>query len=380
MAKHRKQSKAARNAGTTAMTTAVIVAACGGVAFADPSQAGVAPAPSQPGVAPAPSQPGIAPSKSTKTWVPVPVEYQQEAKPLANWNYDSNQYVAPTYEEGNYVAPVDYSRLHLPTQIEEFTAPIQAPEDKIRIGRYVAERPNWITEDTADRTNNQTAVVEAQVTDFWRSTGLEADEAERLAAAQLGGATAGALAGATAVGLPSAVGGALVGGTIGGTSAIPLISTVPIVGVSVGMFGTLAGGAIGAAVAGIPAVVGGALAGGAAGVTTATAYGTGDLSDPIETEIPDIDQAAITAQTEATLEEWEANPVGAAAATAVRDMVASAPVVDQQVRDSVSSLPGGEGAVAAFDQAVTDFHENTAVPGLPMGMVTDAIGAGIIEA
>ncbi|SLA57604.1 Uncharacterised protein [Mycobacteroides abscessus subsp. abscessus] len=43
----------------------------------------------------------------------------------------------------------------------------------------------------------------------------------------------------------------------------------------------------------------------------------------------------------------------------------------------MTSLPGGEGAVAAFDQAVTDFQANTAVPGLPLGMIADAIGAGI---
>ncbi|WP_072691486.1 insoluble domain protein [Rhodococcus marinonascens] len=370
MGKHRKQAKAIRAAGTTAVTAAVIVAACGGVASAAPAQDGVTtPAP--------PSQGGVTTPEPLPTWVPVPVEYQQEAKPLTGWNYDSNEYVAP--DTDSYVAPIDYSRLHLPTRLEEFTAPIQAPEDKIRIGRYVADRPNWVSEDTAARTNGQTAVVEAQVTDFWRSTGLDADEAQRLSAAQLGGGAAGAVAAATAAGVPSAIVGGLVGGTIGGTSAVGLAGPVltPLGVIPAGVVGTAAGAGIGAAVAGIPAAVGGALAGGAAGVVTATVYGTGDLGEPLEAVIPGIDQAAITAQTEATLDQWEANPVGAAAATAVRDMVASAPVAAQQVRDAVSSLPGGEGAVAAFDQAVTDFQANTAVPGLPLGMVADAIGAGI---
>ena len=78
------------------------------------------------------------------------------------------------------------------------------------------------------------------------------------------------------------------------------------------------------------------------------------------------------------LDQWSASPpAGTAAADTVRNAVASAPVVDQQIRDAVTSLPGGEGAVAAFDQAVTDFQANTAVPGLPLGMIADAIGAGI---
>ena len=40
----------------------------------------------------------------------------------------------------------------------------------------------------------------------------------------------------------------------------------------------------------------------------------------------------------------------------------------------MTSLPGGEGAVAVFDQAVTDFQANTSVPGLPLGMIADAAG------
>ena len=395
MGKHRKQARIVRAAGTTAVTAAVIVTAYGGIAHAEPSQGGVTTAPStQSGVTtPAPTTQGgvtTAPApepEPVQTWVPVPVEYQQPAKPLDNWDYNSNEYVAPTYDQGSYVAPIDYSQLHLPTQLEEFTAPIQAPEDKVRWGRYLGDRPNWMSKDTADRTNGQTAVIEAQVTDFWRSTGLKTEEAERLAAAQVAGGAAGAVGGALAAGVPvaavGAVTGGLVGGTIGGTSAVVLAAPVltPLGVIPAGVVGTAAGAGIGAgigALAGVPAAAGGAIVGGAIGVAAATAYGAGEVGEPTEVEIPDIDQAAITAQTETTLDQWEASaPVGSAAADAVRDVVEAAPVVDQQTRDAVSSLPGGEQAVAAFDQAVTDFQANTAVPGLPMGMITDAIGAGI---
>ena len=388
MGKHHKQARIIKAAGTTAITAAVIVAACGGIATAAPTQGGVTTAPStQGGVTTAPSAPSTqggvttAPSAPVETWVPVPVQYQGPTQQLNNWDYQTNTYVAPAYEpNANYNAPVDYSTLHLPTQLDTFTAPIQAPEDKIRFGRYLADRPNWITKDTADKTNGQTAVIEAQVTDFWRSTGLETDEAERLAAAQIGGGAAGALAGFTAAAVPAATVGGLIGGTIGGTSALALFSPVltPIGAVPAGVVGTATGAGIGAAVLGGAAGLGGAVAGGAGGVLAASAYGAGDLGQPIDFEIPDVDQTAITTQTQTTLDQWDANPpVGTSAAGFVRDVVASAPVVDQQVRSAVTSVPGGEQALSAFDQTVADFQKATGVAGLPLGMIANAIGTGI---
>lgn len=389
MGKHTRQGRIVRAAGTTAMTAAVMVAGLGGIANAEPTQGGVTTAPpTQGGVtttAP-PTQGGVATTAPepapVQTWVPVPPQYtQQPTKPLNNWDYDTGQYVAPTYDNGGgYVAPIDYTTIHLPTQLDTFTAPIQAPEDKVRAGRYIADRPNWMTKDTADKTNGQTAVIEAQVTDFWRSTGLDTDEAERLAAAQVGGGAAGALAGAgSAVSIAAPIGCAI-GGTIGGTSALALFSPVvtPVLTIPAGVVGTATGCGVGALALSVPAGIAGGLGGGVAGVVAASAYGAGDLGQPIEFEIPDVDQPAITEQTETTLDQWSASPpVGTAAADAVRNTAASAPVLDQQIRDAVTSVPGGENAVAAFDQAVTDFQANTAVPGLPLGMIADAIGAGI---
>ncbi|MCW2093483.1 UNVERIFIED_ORG: hypothetical protein M2328_006836 [Rhodococcus erythropolis] len=386
--RHRAAQRSAVAGVTFTALTALVVGNAGG-ALAAPGQPGVTAPAQQPGVTSPSQQPGVTteqtapPAAPVQTWVPAPVEYTaQPAKPLPNWDYDTNEYVAPTYSNNdNYVAPVDYTTIHLPTQLETFTAPIQAPEDKIRFGRYLADRPNWISKETADKTNGQTAVIEAQVTDFWRSTLLIEDtEAARLSASQVGGAAAGALAGATAAAVPAATVGALIGGTIGGTSALTLFAPIvtPIGAVPAGVVGTATGAGIGAAVLGVPAAIGGAVVGGAGGALAASAYGAGDLGQPIDFEIPDVDQPAITEQTETTLDQWSANPpVGTAAADTVRNAVASAPVVDQQIRDAVTSLPGGDGAVAAFDQAVTDFQANTAVPGLPLGMIADAIGAGI---
>ncbi|NMM90674.1 insoluble domain protein [Rhodococcus sp. SRB_17] len=383
--KHRAAQRSAVAGVTLTALTALVVTTFGGagVALADPVQPGVSTEGVQPGVSTEGVQPGVtappAAPAPVQTWVPAPVEYQQPAKPLDNWNYGTGEYVAPTYTS-DYVAPIDYSTLHLPTQLDTFTAPIQAPEEKVRFGRYLADVPNWMTKDTVDRTNGQTAVTEAQVTDFWRSTGLETDEAERLAAAQIGGGAAGAVAGFTAAAVAAAPVGAAIGGTIGGTSALILFSPIvtPIGAVPAGVVGTATGAGIGALVAGGAAGAVGAVAGAAGGVLAASAYGAGDLGQPVDFEIPDVDQPAITAQTETTLDQWSANPpVGNAAADVVRNAVASAPVVDQQIRGAVTSLPGGAGVVAAFDQAVTDFAANTAVPGLPLGMIANAIGAGI---
>ena len=394
MTVHRKSTQggrhraAKRSAVTTVTLTALVAAtfASAGVALADPGQPGVTAPAEQPGVTAPAQQPGVtttvpAPSAPVQTWVPVPVEYQGPTQPLNNWNYDNNTYVAPTYQD-SYVAPIDYSQLHLPTQLEEFTAPIQAPEDKIRFGKFLADRPNWISQETADKTNGQTAVIEAQVTDFWRSTGLETDEAQRLAASQIGFGAAGAISGGLAAAGPAALAGGTLGAWAGGTLGLAVgnfLVPIPVVGaVPATIAGSFGGGAIGAALLGVPAFTMGAIGGGAAGVLAATAYGTGDLGEPIETVIPDIDQPAITAQTQDTLAQWDSNPpVGTAVSTVVRDVVASAPVVDQQIRSAVTSLPGGEQAVAAFDQAVTDFQNATSVPGLPLGMIADAIGTGI---
>jgi hypothetical protein len=385
--RHRAAQRSAVAGVTFTALTALVVGNAGG-ALAAPGQPGVTAPAQQPGVTSPSQQPGVtteqtAPPAPVQTWVPAPVEYTaQPAQPLPNWDYDTNEYVPPTYSNNdNYVAPVDYTTIHLPTQLETFTAPIQAPEDKIRFGRYLADRPNWISKETADKTNGQTAVIEAQVTDFWRSTLLIEDtEAARLSASQVGGAAAGAFAGAAAAAVPAATFGALLGGTFGGTSAVGLFTPIlsPIGVIPAGVVGTATGAGIGAAVFGVPAAIGGAVVGGAGGALAASAYGAGDLGQPIDFEIPDVDQPAITEQTETTLGQWSASPpVGTAAADTVRNAVASAPVVDQQIRDAVTSLPGGEGAVAAFDQAVTDFQANTAVPGLPLGMIADAIGAGI---
>lgn len=246
------------------------------------------------------------------------------------------------------------------------------------------EQANWMSDVDAERTNNTSAILEAQATDFWRSVGVETTRAERLAASQVAGGVTGAVAGATAVGVPAAVVGGLIGGTVGGVqgAALGTIIPTPIPGLPVvtsGVAGTAGGAAIGAAVAGVPAAAVGGLAGGAAGVAAATNFGAGDLTEPEEVAVEDVEHDAIVDQTAATLTEWEnSGPVGAAAADTVQNVVESAPVVDQQVRDFVAAQPGGQEVIEQVDTSLNDFFAN-ATAGLAGNLISTAVGDGIAQ-
>ncbi|MCZ9634988.1 insoluble domain protein [Rhodococcus sp. BH5] len=384
--RHRRQSAARQ--GTAALVVAAAVAAGIGLAApagAEPIQGGVTggdgiqggvngggastpePAVTVPEAQPAPVY-----------WVPPPVEYQNvPSQPLPNWDYDSGEYTPPADYS---VTPIDYGQIHAPGPVE-IVAPIIAPREKGRIGYWVFDQPNWVSDIDLARTNNTSAVVESQVSTFYASIGIPVDQASRIAAAQLAGGAGGALAGATALGLPAATVGGLIGGTIGGTSALGLFSPVltPIGAVPAGVVGTAAGAATGAAVLGIPAAAIGAVGGGIAGVAAATAYGAGELGEPVDVSeyFPDVDQPAVTTQTQNTLTDWEnSGPVGQAVSTTVRDTVAAAPAIDQQARDFVAAQPGGEQIIEQVDTALTDFFTN-ATPALASQLISDAVGAGV---
>ncbi|MGQ5696353.1 insoluble domain protein [Rhodococcus erythropolis] len=383
--KHRAVKSSAVAAGTFSLLVAATFAN-GGLAVAAPQPGITGPAPVQPGVtSPAPSTPTVpAPSPSVpeapaEAWVPVPPQYSQPTKPIPNWDYDSNQYVAPATP--TYTPPIDYSQIRLPA--DPITTPTEvfiAPRNTVMVGNLHFTQPNWMSDNTTARTNATTNAALAAVTDFWISHNIPADQAQQLAAAQLAGTAGGAIAAAVSAGATAATLGALVGGTIGGTSGVVLAAPAltPWGVIPAGVVATAAGAAIGAGLAGVPVAVGAGIVGGIAGFALATAYGDGTNGVPTTIDVPDIDQPAITTETQDTLTSWEqSGPVGTAAATFVRDTAANAPVVDAQIRSAVSSIPGGDGVVAAFDQAVSDFQTATEVPGLPLGMIADAIGAGI---
>lgn len=379
---HRKRTAGAvaKVAIVPSAAAAVIVAASGAASAAPnqlPSQGGVTSAPStQGGVTSAPTTQGgvtSAPAQPEPVyWVEPPVQYQDiEYQPLEYYDYDTDTYAAP---DDYYVAPVRVEDLHLPTYVEP-TAPIIAPRETLRLGTFHAPQPNWITDGDLARTNNTSAVVEAEVSTFWRSLGVETTRANRLAAAQIGGGAVGALAGAALLGVPAA----LVGGTVGGVQGAAIWGGVdlwfpggPVVFVTNGVAGT----AIGAAVAGVPAAAVGAVVGAVTGTALGTAVGAGDLGEPRDLPIPDVDKAAITAQTQEELAQWEVTPAGGAVATAVRDGVAAAAGIDRQARDFVASRPGGRQVVEQVDAQLATFFTDSSL-GVASNMISDAVGTGI---
>ncbi|PCK23273.1 insoluble domain protein [Rhodococcus qingshengii] len=385
--RHRRQSVARQ--GAVAVVACAAVAA--GVALAPsamaaPGQAGITDGGGQAGIAQGGGQSGVttetpapapvAPAQPAPTyWVEPPAQYQNITyQPLQNYDYNTNTYTPPTTYDAT---PIDYTQLHLPGPVE-IIAPIIAPRDTLRFGTFHIAQPNWVTDADLERTNNTTAVVESMVATGWHSLGVPVDKASRESAAQIAGTASGALAGAVGVGTPFAVGGALIGGTIGGNIGMGLGNVlVPGVGwVPGGIAGTATGAGIGAAVAGVPAAIFGAVGGGAAGFVAATAYGAGELGVPVDVEVPDVDQTAVTTQTQEVLTEWEnSGPIGAAAATTVRDTVAAAPAIDAQVRDFVGAQPGGQAVIEQVDAVLTDYLNN-ASPGLASTLISQAIGAG----
>ncbi|WCT06173.1 insoluble domain protein [Rhodococcus qingshengii] len=383
--RHRRQSAARQ--GTAALVVAAAVAAGIGLAApagAEPIQGGVTGEGIQGGVngggTPTPEPAVTVPEAQPEPiyWVAPPAEYQNvPSQPLPNWDYDAGEYTPPADYN---VAPIDYGNIHLPGPVE-IVAPIIAPKAKGRIGDWVFEQKTWMSDADLERTNNTSAVIESQVATFYSSIGVPVDRASRIAGAQLAGGAAGTLAGIVAVGGPASAVGCAIGGTIGGTSALGLFSPIltPLGGVPAGVVGTATGCGIGALALGAPLGALGGLGGGIAGVAAATAYGAGELGEPVDVsdQIPDIDQPAVTTQTQNTLTDWEnSGPVGQAVATTVRDTVAAAPAIDQQARDFVAAQPGGEQIIEQVDTALTDFFTN-ASPGLASSLISDAIGAGV---
>ena len=289
-------------------------------------------------------------------------------QPLPNYNYDTGRYD----RQATYTPPLDLSTLHAPAEVEQ--APIYiAPPEKIMVGDYHFTHPNWVTDTDRERTNTPAGLARSEVATFWTSIGVDADRADRVAAAQIGGVAAGATAGA----LAGAVPGALIGGTIGGISGAALGGVVPLPvpvlpEVTTGAAGTAAGAAIGAAVGAVP----GAVVGGAVGLAAGTAFGAGDdEGQPIEVELPDVHQDVLTEQATATVEQWQSSgPVGAASAEAVQHAMQTAPQLDSQAREWITAQPGGEGVIAAVDTTLETFFDGSA--GAAAEMISTAIGQG----
>ncbi len=296
---------------TSAALVASITTGVGaGMAQAAPEQGGTSPsdtAPQQGGTTPAsPSTGTPEQGGTTPTPEPVPVEpvytpgpgsipgppqeapYQPYVAPSV--------YTAPTYEDDYEVTPIQ--TLNAPRPAAP-VRPIAPPPEKIRVGNFITDIPEGMSDKDVNSINAWAAYGEAKIAQGLISMGVPADEASRQAASTIigvvGGATAGAGAGAlmaapmgivpgVVVGVPvgAAIGAVYNGVTFSWMNAAPGFGTVAwanmiglgaLAGAGIGL---LAGPVVGAGLFGAAGAIAGAVAGGTAGGALAYALGAGD--------------------------------------------------------------------------------------------------------
>ncbi len=232
----------------------------------------------QPGVT-SPAQPGTSTPPPPEPVPPPPVYYSQPPE-IRN---GSGPRPAPSVNQP--VEPIAIEDLHLPEPVAP-VAPIEPPENTIRVGQWEAPRPDWLPPECANAINDAAAGAEAQVATALDSVGIPAGRSDRVSGATLGGAALGGAGGAVVAGAPAATLGAVVGGLVGGTiggiagAALGTVVAVPVIGtITSGVAGTALGAAVGAAVgaivAGAPAAVVGAVAGGTVGAGFGAGVGVG---------------------------------------------------------------------------------------------------------
>lgn len=262
----------------TSAVVAASITAGAGMAYAVPEQGGTDPsdvAPGQGGTSPTDVAPGApAPGETIVRPVEVPgpgtIPGPPVEAPYRSYDESLSQSYAQPYTPviTNPVAP----RVAPPVR------PIAPPPDKIRIGNFVSDIPEGLSDKDVNSINAWSAYGEAKIAQGLISVGVPEDEASRRAAATIIGVMAGGTVGAVALGIPSAVvgagGGAIVGAVAGGVvgSLAPYFVLGP-------EFAPIGAG-IGAAVGGVGGAAAGAALGfalgGTAGGLLAYSLGAGD--------------------------------------------------------------------------------------------------------
>lgn len=233
----------------------------------NPEQGGTTPAPA-PAPAPEPTPPPEATYNPGPGSVPSPPQEAPYQAPPTTPNYDTTYNPAP---------PQPYT-LPKPTPP---VRPIAPPPKKIRVGNFVSDIPQGMSQRDATSVNEWSAYVESKLAQGLISVGVPEDEASRQAAATVIGVALGGTTGAIALGVPAAVTGAVGGAIIGGIGGAIIGSTLPlpVPGAQTlpgAAIGAGVGAAAGAAALGIPAAVVGAVGGGALGGIVAHTLGAGD--------------------------------------------------------------------------------------------------------
>jgi hypothetical protein len=289
---------------SAAVAASIAVGFGAGMAQAAPHQGGTSPsdtAPQQGGTTPeqaAPQQGGTTPTPEVAPVVvpgPGAIPAPPQEAPYQPYVQPST-YTAPTYEES--YDPVPQRPLTAPKPVAP-VRPIAPPPEKIRVGNFVTDIPEGMSERDVNSVNAWSAYGEAKIAQGLISVGVPEDEASRQAAATIIGVMTGGTAGAVALGIPAAamgaVGGAIIGTGVGavaggiynavtfaGVNVIPgfgpigyanAIGLGALAGAGIGL---AAGGAIGAVGVGAAGAAVGAALGGTAGGAVAYALGAGD--------------------------------------------------------------------------------------------------------
>lgn len=396
MGKHESKRAADRRRGlraSVAVAPVAITLAFAGVSTAAPVQPGVSP-PDQPGTTTAPAPPEPQSDTGLASFIPDP--------PAAPAPRQKPQYLQPQYEQPQYTPAPQYSeqspapqspqpRGPKPSAPQQESAPVPAapigppapiapPKDKVRVGSFEADRPEWLPADVARKGNAWSAWFEYQIALAGDQVGLSREDSDRIAAATTAGAAAGGTVGALTTGVPAAVlgatGGAVIGGVAGGIIGatvgapagavlIPGVGAVPgtfVGGAGGAAIGAGVGAAAGAAAVGIPAAVAGGAVGAVAGGALGAALGNGDGSKPVPAPPPLLDLPA-----PAPAPEPAPAPVQVPEVAIPTQVVESTKSAVQQVEQS---SPAGAQVVATAREAVADIPAPQ--PG-QFGAATDAV-------
>ncbi|MXP21376.1 hypothetical protein GIY30_08425 [Gordonia sp. HNM0687] len=278
---------------SAALAASIATGFAAGMANAVPHQGGTSPsdtAPQQGGTTPdaqaVPQQGGTTPTPDVAPVnvpgpgvIPAPPQeapYQPYVEP--------STYTAPTYEDA--YNPVPQGPLTAPKPVAP-VRPIAPPPEKIRVGNYITDIPEGMSERDVNSINAWAAYGEAKIAQGLISIGVPEDEATRQAASTIIGVALGGTAGAAAGAVPGAVIGAPIGlaaGTVIGAvyNGVAFAWTGPTtpqwwgfvgLGAAAGAGIGLAAGAAGGAALGAAT---GAVIGGTAGGALAYALGAGD--------------------------------------------------------------------------------------------------------
>ncbi|MEE3851742.1 hypothetical protein VZC37_15475 [Gordonia sp. LSe1-13] len=270
---------------TSAALAASIATGMGaGLAYAVPEQGGTSPSvPEQGGITPSqdpPVQGGTTPSPDVAPVnVPGPGSLPAPPQEAPYQPYvEPSTYTAPTYEDA--YNPVPERPLSAPKPSAP-VRPIAPPPEKIRVGNFITDIPEGMSEKDVNSVNAWSAYGESKIAQGLISVGVPEDEASRQAASTIIGVMTGGTAGAVTLGIPAAamgaVGGAIIGAGIGAGvgAAMTWPAPGPLVGPGAGI-GAGVGAAVGAAGVGAAGAALGAAIGGTAGGALAYALGAGD--------------------------------------------------------------------------------------------------------